>query len=166
MTAISGQLMAGCAIEGYQPMSSSQWIGARRILLFNAILLALSGMEISPSLADDMSRSGEADFNMYCADCHGEDARGNGPRAFGLSIPPPDLTKLAQRNGGTFPRERVTALIDGRASVSGHGSREMPVWGKWFKIEAEEGLGGAEGDEGSIRKRINVLVEYLTTIQE
>jgi mono/diheme cytochrome c family protein len=128
--------------------------------------LASAGMGLSPSLADDLTRSGEADFNMYCADCHGEDGRGNGPRAFVLTVPPPDLTRLAERHGGTFPREQVSALIDGRASISGHGSREMPVWGKWFKIEAEEGLGGAEGDEGSIRKRINALVDYLITIQE
>lgn len=129
------------------------------------LLAAISGLA-GPARADDLARSGEADFNMYCADCHGEDARGSGPRAFGLSIPPPDLTRLAERHEGTFPREQVTALIDGRASISGHGSREMPVWGKWFKIEAEEGLGGAEGDEGSIRKRINALVDYLISIQE
>jgi mono/diheme cytochrome c family protein len=129
------------------------------------LLAAISGLAGS-ARADDLSRSGEADYNMYCADCHGEDARGNGPRAFGLSVPPPDLTRLAERHDGTFPREQVTALIDGRASISGHGSREMPVWGKWFKIEAEEGLGGAEGDEGSIRKRINALVDYLISIQE
>jgi mono/diheme cytochrome c family protein len=141
-------------------------MGARETLLLGALALATAGNGSTPSLADDLTRSGEADFNMYCADCHGEDGRGNGPRAFGLSIPPPDLTKLAQRHDGKFPREQVIALIDGRASVSAHGSREMPVWGTWFKIEAEEGLGGAEGDEGSIRKRINVLVDYLTSIQE
>jgi len=130
------------------------------------LLLGAISLGMGSAHADDLTRSGEADFNMYCADCHGEDARGNGPRAFGLSIPPPDLTRLAERYDGAFPREQVTALIDGRASVSGHGSREMPVWGNWFKIEAEEGLGGAEGDEGSIRKRINALVEYLITIQQ
>jgi mono/diheme cytochrome c family protein len=138
----------------------------REILVFAVLSLAGAGIGLSPSLADDTTRSGEADFNMYCADCHGEDGRGNGPRAFGLSVPPPDLTRLAERHEGVFPREQVTSLIDGRASVAGHGSREMPVWGKWFKIEAEEGLGGAEGDEGTIRKRINALVEYLITIQE
>jgi len=135
-------------------------------LAFGILLLAGILVEVGPAKADDLTRSGEADFGMYCADCHGEDGRGNGPRAFGLSVPPPDLTKLAGRHEGVFPREQVTALIDGRASVSAHGSREMPVWGKWFKIEAEEGLGGAEGDEGSIRKRINALVDYLITIQE
>jgi hypothetical protein len=130
------------------------------------LLLAALSMMTGSARADDLTRSGEADFTMYCADCHGEDARGNGPRAFGLSVPPPDLTRLAERHNGTFPREQVTALIDGRASLSGHGSREMPVWGNWFKIEAEEGLGGAEGGEGSIRKRINALVDYLISIQQ
>jgi mono/diheme cytochrome c family protein len=142
-------------------MSSSRTKRAR-----GAVLLAMLLLAVGAAAADDLTRSGEADFGMYCADCHGEDARGNGPRAFGLSVPPPDLTKLAARFDGAFPRDQVTALIDGRASVSGHGSREMPVWGKWFKIEAEEGLGGAEGDEGSIRKRINALVDYLISIQE
>lgn len=129
-------------------------------------LLAMIAPAIGSARADDLVHSGEADFGMYCADCHGEDARGNGPRAFGLSTPPPDLTKIAARRDGVFPRDEVTALIDGRASLAGHGSREMPVWGKWFKIEAEEGLGGAEGDEGSITKRINALVDYLISIQE
>ncbi|MBL8895430.1 MAG: c-type cytochrome [Rhizobiales bacterium] len=142
-------------------MSSSRAKGALGILLLAAISLP-----IATPRADDLTGSGEADFRMYCADCHGEDGRGNGPRAFGLSVPPPDLTKLAERHDGDFPREQVSALIDGRASVSAHGSREMPVWGKWFKIEAEEGLGGAEGDEGSIRKRINALVDYLISIQQ
>ncbi|MBL8905811.1 MAG: cytochrome c [Rhizobiales bacterium] len=142
-------------------MSSS-----RGRLTSGILLAAVISLEIGSACADDLTRSGEADFNMYCADCHGDDARGNGPRAFGLTAPPPDLTRLAERHEGVFPRESVTALIDGRASVSTHGSREMPVWGKWFKIEAEEGLGGAEGDEGSIRKRVNALVDYLISIQE
>ncbi|MFO0993771.1 MAG: c-type cytochrome [Hyphomicrobiales bacterium] len=142
-------------------MSSSRANGTCGMLLLATIWLG-----IGTARADDLTHSGEADFGMYCADCHGEDARGNGPRAFGLSVPPPDLTKLAGRHGGAFPRQQVTALIDGRASVAAHGSREMPVWGKWFKIEAEEGLGGAEGDEGSIRKRINALVDYLISIQQ
>ena len=110
--------------------------------------------------------SGEADFRHYCADCHGEEGRGDGPRAFGLSRPPLNLTQLAKRYGGTFPRQHVIAIIDGRETFSAHGSREMPVWGDWFKIEAAEGLGGAEGDEASIRRRIERLVDYLISIQE
>jgi hypothetical protein len=102
---------------------------------------------------------------MYCADCHGEDGRGEGSKIFGLSRPPPDLTTLKARNGGVFPRDRLLRIIDGREDIKDHGDREMPVWGDWFKMEAEEGLGGAEGDEETIRKRINRLIDFLETLQ-
>lgn len=108
--------------------------------------------------------SGEADFNMYCASCHGEDGKGNGPKAFGLSNPLPDLSTLTTRYG-SFPREQLAKLIDGREVVEGHGGREMPVWGVWFKEEAAEELGGAEGDEGSVARRVENLIGYVETLQ-
>lgn len=118
-------------------------------------------------LAADVSNgviSGEADFNMYCASCHGEAGKGDGPKAFGLSTPPPDLTRLTARYGG-FPRDRLAGLVDGRDPIPGHGSREMPVWGLWFKEEAAEGLGGSEGDEGSVARRVQNLLDYIATLQ-
>ncbi len=108
--------------------------------------------------------SGEADFNMYCASCHGEDGKGNGPKAFGLSKPVPDLSDLTVRYS-SFPRERLAKLIDGREPIEGHGDREMPVWGVWFKEEAAADLGGAEGDEGSVARRVNNLIGYVETLQ-
>ena len=109
--------------------------------------------------------SGEAAFAHYCAPCHGSDGRGEGPKVFGLSRSPPDLTKLTARNGGTFPREPIARVIDGREQVNAH-SREMPLWGEWFKLEAEEGFEGEAGDEGKIRKRIDDLLDFLESIQE
>lgn len=85
--------------------------------------------------------------------------------AFGLSKPAPDLTHLAIRNGGAFPRERVARLIDGREQMDSH-NREMPIWGDWFKLEAEEGFDGPAGDEAKIRKRIDDLVDLLQSMQE
>ena len=79
-------------------------------------------------------KSAESAFALYCAPCHGDDGRGDGPLVFGLSKPPLDLTKLTARNGGTFPRTRLARLIDVRDEVDAHGSREMPVWGDWFKL--------------------------------
>jgi hypothetical protein len=108
--------------------------------------------------------SGEADFNMYCASCHGEDGKGDGPKAFGLSKPVPDLTTLTQRYG-SFPRDRLAKLIDGRDPIEGHVDREMPVWGVWFKEEAAEELGGAEGDEGSVARRVDNLIGYVEALQ-
>ncbi|MCX7346966.1 MAG: c-type cytochrome [Alphaproteobacteria bacterium] len=110
--------------------------------------------------------SAEADFRMYCAECHGEEGKGDGPKSFGLSAPSPDLTKLSARNGGTFPRERLVEVIDGRADIALHGGREMPVWGTWFKMEAAENLGGAEGDEDSIKRRVDNLIAYIEELQE
>jgi hypothetical protein len=110
--------------------------------------------------------SAEAAFQLYCAPCHGEDGRGDGPLAFGLSTPPPDLTMLTIRNGGRFPREKLAGLIDGREEIKAHtGEREMPVWGEWFRLEGMEGLGGPV-DEEDIRMRIEKLLILLESMQQ
>lgn len=71
-------------------------------------------------------------FLRACASCHGADARGAGPAAGGFQTSPPDLTLLAARNGGVFPRDAVIAVVSGARSVPAHGSREMPVWSITF----------------------------------
>jgi mono/diheme cytochrome c family protein len=109
--------------------------------------------------------SGEADFRMSCSACHGEDGRGGGAKAFGLSVAPPDLTTLTQRNNGLFPRERLRRIIDGREDIKIHGEREMPVWGQLFKRDAEEGLGGGEGDDDTVARRIEALIDFIESFQ-
>lgn len=109
--------------------------------------------------------SAEADFRMSCSGCHGEDGRGEGPKTFGLSVAPPDLTTLKARNGGVFPRERLRRIIDGREDISLHLDREMPVWGQIFKLDAEEGLGGAESDDAAVRDRIENLIDFIGSLQ-
>jgi mono/diheme cytochrome c family protein len=100
-------------------------------------------------------------FETYCASCHGADARGNGPAASALNVPPADLTRIAARSGGTFPESSITRVIDGRFDLPAHGSREMPIWGAQL---AEEIPVFATGDEVA-RGRIFSLVEYLKSIQ-
>jgi mono/diheme cytochrome c family protein len=132
-----------------------------------AILLpaAAAAQDEEPS-ATTRPQSAEAAFALYCAPCHGEDGQGNGPLAFGLSAPTPDLTTLTIRNGGTFPRERLARLIDGRDEIEAHaGEREMPVWGEWFRLEGKEGLGGPV-DEDEIRMRIEQLLDLLQSMQQ
>jgi mono/diheme cytochrome c family protein len=137
------------------------------VALLAGLLVALpsqsSGQE--PEAGNNVGVTAEHNFRLYCSNCHGEDGRGEGPKAFGLSGPPPDLTGLSARNGGLFPRERLHRIIDGREDIKVHGEREMPVWGKWFKMEAEENLGGAEGDEGTVQRRIESLIDFLETMQ-
>ena len=133
---------------------------------FCAVLLfALSAGGLYAQEASNAGVSGEADFNMYCASCHGENGKGDGPKAFGLGKPVPDITTLTKRYGG-FPRERLARLIDGRDPIAGHVDREMPVWGIWFKEEAAAELGGAEGDEGSVARRVANLIGYIETLQQ
>jgi len=109
---------------------------------------------------------GEEDFETYCASCHGESGVGDGPVAEYLALEPADLTKLARKNGGPFPRERIAAIIDGRESVKVHGPRDMPVWGDWFNAEAEAPGLRAQERELVIQARIDALVSYIERIQE
>jgi mono/diheme cytochrome c family protein len=98
-------------------------------------------------------------FKAYCASCHGADAKGNGPMANSLKVKPPDLTRISERNSGTFPFVRIQRIISGEQQlVSGHGSREMPVWGPIFSQVTRDDM-----DLG--RVRIDNLTRYLQGIQ-
>jgi len=72
-------------------------------------------------------------FAKYCASCHGLDAAGNGPAAFAMRTPPPDLTALARRHEGKYPAGYVGALLTFGSNFAAHGSEDMPIWGSHFK---------------------------------
>lgn len=96
-------------------------------------------------------------YRAYCASCHGRDATGNGPVAPALNSKVPDLTTIAQRNGGLFPVARVRKIIAGDEVIIAHGSREMPIWGPIFH-QVEE-----DRDYGEVR--LQNVTEYLQTLQ-
>jgi hypothetical protein len=60
-----------------------------------------------------------------------------------LKVSPPDLTRIATRNGSHFPLARVQKIIAGEVPIpAGHGTREMPVWGPVFsQIVWDQDLG-------------------------
>jgi mono/diheme cytochrome c family protein len=108
---------------------------------------------------------GRGDFMNYCAACHGVSGIGDGTVAEFLTLSAANLTQMSLKNGGIFPRQRAIEVIDGRAQVSVHGERDMPVWGDWFKFEA--GSDGADAKtEKIVRERITALVDYLETLQQ
>lgn len=76
--------------------------------------------------------SGGELFKSYCAPCHGSDAKGNGPMAAVLKVPPPDLTILSRRNNGKFPADHVATVLKNGVDVPAHGTAEMPIWGSTF----------------------------------
>jgi mono/diheme cytochrome c family protein len=102
-------------------------------------------------------------YLTYCQGCHGLGGRGDGPAATSLRTPPPDLTRLWQRYGTPLDRERVVEYIDGRGLIGAHGPREMPVWGDEFFEDAPPLATNLV--EGARRHLIEVLVNYLETIQ-
>ncbi len=111
---------------------------------------------------------GELEFRNNCAVCHGPVGLGDGPMAAVLSKPPGPLTTLAARNDGQFPTERVIQIIDGRADVKAHGSRDMPIWGDRYSVEAYDiAAPGAQtlARETYVRGRIAELVLFLQSIQ-
>lgn len=99
-------------------------------------------------------------FNFYCTTCHGRDGRGGGPVAPALKVAPPDLTTIALRSGGMFPKARVEALVTGEGDplVVAHGSREMPTWGPIFQALDP-------GEDTMTRIRIANIVDYLESLQ-
>ena len=99
-------------------------------------------------------------FHFYCSPCHGVDGKGHGPTAAALNTPPADLTRIAVRNGGRFPRQQIIAFVsygNPTIAIAAHGSRDMPVWGPIFT-----GL-----DPSAIRTQVRIenLVSYLESIQ-
>ena len=139
-----------------------------RIILWRpvAVLLAFAATAV-PMLsgaraADAPSGSptlGKSVYNLYCSSCHGPQGRGDGSLAKTLRPEPGDLTGLALANGGTFPSERVTRIIDGRDKLAGHVRGQMPVWGDAFAVT------DPDGGEASVARRIADLTAYLASIQ-
>jgi len=97
-------------------------------------------------------------FQHYCASCHGTDGSGNGPVSPALITKVPDLTTIAQRNGGIFPTRRIRNIVAGDEVIVSHGSREMPVWGPIFhQIEEDRDLGEV---------RLQNVTKYLESMQK
>jgi mono/diheme cytochrome c family protein len=98
-------------------------------------------------------------FEMYCATCHGMDAKGKGPAAPALKVRPANLTTIARRNGGTFPQARIEAFVTvgDQAAVPAHGSRDMPVWGPVFRA--------LDPSDTAVRTRVLNIVEYIQSLQ-
>src|ERR1035437_518562 len=103
--------------------------------------------------------SGSEMYRAYCAACHGQVGKGDGPARFALKSAPTDLTQLAKRNSGKFPELQVFLAINGDVQVSAHGSKDMPVWGVVFSAMGDNGVSGA-------KLRIRNLTRDIESLQE
>ena len=103
--------------------------------------------------------SGQQMFAANCGACHGLDGKGDGPAVPALKVAPPDLTLLAQKNGGKFPTFEVQNSIRGDANTpAAHGSVKMPVWGELFR--------SVNSDDAMIQLRVHNLAKYIETLQQ
>jgi mono/diheme cytochrome c family protein len=107
---------------------------------------------------------GEGLYLELCTVCHGSGGKGDGPAATAMTKPVPDLTVLAAKNEGKFPREAVEDSIAGESRVVSHGTIDMPIWGQVFEDAARTDW-KAYRREGQAKQRIYDLTEYLETLQ-
>jgi mono/diheme cytochrome c family protein len=121
---------------------------------------AICAIVIGPQPIGAQGSTASDDFHSYCASCHGEGGKGDGPLARSLRKRPADLTQLARKSGGAFPRDIVFRTIDGRKPVAGHGGPDMPIWGDAFARSSRN------ADDAAVSARIEALVAYLETIQD
>ena len=102
--------------------------------LLAAAMMVFAGATMAASTVD----VGKREYNAKCASCHGLTGKGDGSYEPLLTVRASDLTVITKKNNGVFPVEKVIQAIDGRAGVKAHGSREMPIWGRDYTLEAGE----------------------------
>ena len=134
---------------------------AFRIAVIGSVMVL--GACVHTQSKDIWQMSAVETYQELCANCHGGGGEGDGPIAPLIQIPMPDLTRLAQREGGGFPTEDVRRTIDGRWDRRAHGARDMPVWG-WQLYDSTNI--DSNGERARVDAMIDRLVNYLRSIQK
>ncbi|MBR9844043.1 MAG: cytochrome c [Rhodobacteraceae bacterium] len=112
--------------------------------------LALAGLGLGCASVESRGRTV---YDLHCVMCHGDAARGDGYFADQLLTLPPDLTQLAEENGGEFPETRVRLAILGEGRDP-HFSGAMPDF-------ADLEMAGIALDS-----QLEAVVAYLASIQK
>ena len=142
-------------------MRAYYYLGVLGLLFAGSVLNVQSRPAVDKSqLPATYVPSGESMYKEYCAACHGPEARGDGPFAPLLKMPPPNLTTLAKRHDGKFPYDYVSDILrfGARPNIL-HGSADMPTWGPIFQYIDKN-------NEAAVQQRIKNLSNYLASLQE
>lgn len=143
------------------PTQGSRWVTLTMVI---AVAMFASAQEAQKEIKHvpvkpTSAASGQDMYKSYCAVCHGVDGTGNGPAASALKVPPPDLTLLAQKNGGKYPALKVSSVIRGEEPLPAHGSKEMPIWGKLF-------WSMSGGHSSEVQQRVANLNKHIESLQK
>lgn len=131
------------------------------------IAISLCCLAGTASASDKKIDLGKREYLNSCAVCHGPDGKAQTQALDILKVAPPDLRQLTKKNGGVFPMARVYETIDGRLAIKAHGTRDMPIWGQRFSVEAAPVYDDFPyNPEAYVRARILGLIEYISRLQE
>lgn len=129
------------------------------LALAPAALVACGAMTAMPE-----PEEGAALFAENCAVCHGPGGRGGGPLAEDLRPAPPDLTRIAARAGGSFPRVEVLSTIDGYTRGNKAQGPDMPEFGRLLRGETVP-VDTGDGVMSPVPRPLAALLVYLESIQ-
>lgn len=132
-------------------------------MLVRAIVMLLATAGAVSAQSADLE-AGKELFLNHCVQCHGADAKGDGPMAEMLAISTPDLTGLSARNDGVFPTADVAQQIDGRARVMAHGG-DMPLFGPFLETDQHIPLRLPSGQTMLTGVPLANVIVYLESIQ-
>ncbi len=119
-----------------------------------------TGDAINRANTSEVARGSDM-YAVYCTSCHGQDARGAGPLANDMSVPPADLTRLAARNDDVFPYAATMARIHGYPGQF----HEMPQFGPLLEGPAVAWQDPATGQVVETPRALLALARYLASVQ-
>ena len=137
---------------------SKQKMFLAAFLLGSFLVVAQQPQLKSRPMPPTNAADGQQMYFSYCASCHGPDGKGDGPVATQLKHPIPDLSTIAQRNGGIYPWNRVELTIAGDPDTPSHGSADMPVWGPLLSDISHQ-------DHTQVHMRLYNLVDHVRSLQ-
>ena len=122
----------------------------KRILIAAVIAgLGWSAQGFADSEQDKAIERGQAHYLLFCANCHGVDADGQGPLVELLKVTPTDLRLLQGSAGEATVADRVLKAVAGRHPVGESGAHKMPVFSDNLEIST-----------------VIEIAEYLETVQQ
>jgi mono/diheme cytochrome c family protein len=143
-------------------MAAKQQDGRRAAM--RGLWMALLAPGLLAACVEEAEVSPRAAFMADCSGCHGPTGEGSALLGLALDPPAPDLTGLAARNGGVFPRDYVMSTIDGFARGA-HFSPAMPEFGAGDMGETVI-IENPDGTGTPVPTRLLALADYVESLQD